>query len=191
MPESTPANLPSPLNDPATPARRFLSAAAANPTQLPPDYSPSEAVQRVAEVLFTSKAASFVELAEDAGVSRTTIWRFLQDPHAVAWIVQKGTAVAAAGLGAVHARLLDLALTSRSPAAIEIYLRRFDPEFRKESGTNPATTINSQLTQVLTMSSRELEAYVRTKKRQGGFVEDHSQDPVPDPGIRGGEGPAA
>jgi len=171
-PESTPENLPLALHDPATPARRFLAAASANPSPLPADYSPPDAVRRVAEVIFTEKAESFIELAEHAGVHRSTIWRFLQDPNAVKWIVEQGTAVASAGLGAVHARLLHLALTSRSPSAIEIYLRRFDPEFRKEQSGSGGTTINSQFAQVLTMSPGELEAFVRGKKRRGGFLHD-------------------
>jgi hypothetical protein len=105
----------------------------------------------------------------------------LQDKDACKWIVEKGSAVASAGLGAVHARLLHLALTSRSPAAIDIYMRRFDPEYAKDS--KPAagtTTVNSQLTQILTMSSAELEAYVRNKRRTNGFADDRGKGQVPD-----------
>jgi hypothetical protein len=175
MPESPPANLPSPLNDPASPARRFLEAAAANPAPLPADYSPPDSVRRLAEVIFTNQATSFIELAEAAGVNRSTIWRQLQDKNAVKWIVEQGSAVAAAGLGAVHARLLHLALTSRSPSAIEIYLKRFDPDYRKESHGPGGTSINAQFAQVLTMSPTELEAFVKHKKRQGGFGDDSGQ----------------
>lgn len=166
---------PPALIDPASPARRFLEAAAANPAPLPADYSPPDSVRRLAEVIFTNQATSFIELAEAAGVNRSTIWRQLQDKNAVKWIVEQGSAVAAAGLGAVHARLLHLALTSRSPSAIEIYLRRFDPEFKKESHASSGTNISAQFAQVLTMSPGELEAFVKHKKRQGGFGDDSGQ----------------
>jgi len=168
------------LSDPASPARRFLDVAAANPAPLPADYSPPDSVRRLAEVVFTTQAASFVELAELAGVNRTTIWRLLQDRNAVRWIVEQGTAVASAGLGAVHARLLHLALTSRSPSAIEIFLKRFDPEYRKDNHPGGGTTINSQFTQITSMSPGELEAFVRHKKRSGGFIDDHGQDKAAD-----------
>ena len=179
MADADPTNqglVPSPaLSDPATPARRFLEAAAANPAPLPADYSPPDSVRRLAEVIFTNRAASFVELAESAGVNRTTIWRLLQDKHAVKWVVEQGSAVAAAGLGAVHARLLHLALTSRSPSALEIYLKRFDPEYRKDNHPGGGTTINSQFTQITHMSPKELESFIRHKERQGGFLDTNRQ----------------
>lgn len=91
------------------------------------------------------------------------------DPEAVKWVVAHSTKAAEMGLGLVHARLLQLALTSRTPAALELYLKRFDPEFRQSQPGGGGMTINAQVAAVANMSPQELERFIEAKRRKEGL----------------------
>lgn len=148
------------------PPERFLAVAAkAEPGG---SFRPTPIHEKLAEHLFTSQATSFLQLAEESGVSRTTIWRTLQDPQACQWICSKATDAVKFGLGAVHSRLLQMALTSRSPAFLKLYMERFDPEYAKQLASG-GTTINQQFNMIKEMSQAELEAFVKVKKRREGI----------------------
>lgn len=160
-PDEAPGAVPDQELDPP---ERFLAVAA---KAEPGHFRPTPVHEKLAEHLFTSQASTFLDLAEAAGVSRTTIWRTLQDPKACAWICSKATQAVEFGLGAVHARLLNMALTSRSPSFMELYLKRFDPEFKK-ADVSGGTTINQQFNMIKEMSQAELDAFVRQKRRKEG-----------------------
>lgn len=157
------------LLDPTGPPARFLEAAATAPPST--DYAPTESDEKLAVHLFAVNADSFVALVETSGVSRTTIWRTLKDPAACAWITAHATKLAEAGLGAVHARLLHLALVSKTPAAIELYLKRFDPGYKSASSVAPLN-VNGDHANIISMSSEELTKFVSLKTRAGGFDKD-------------------
>ena len=164
----TPIEAPAPLpTEELEPAERFVAEAAKASDDDLRSFRPTPAHEKLAEHLFTSQAASFLQLAESAGVDRTTIWRTLKNPAAAKWIVSQATGAVEFGLGAVHSRLLHMALTSRSPSFIELYLRRFDPEFKKNAAEG-GTTINAQYAMIQAMSPKELEAFVSLKRRQEG-----------------------
>ena len=149
-----------------SPVGRFLEVAASS-APVAEAFQPTDTHRRLAETLFESGAESFVGLAEASGVSRTTLWRILKDPPAVKWIVSHSTRAAEAGLGLVHARLLNMALTSRSPAAIELYLKRFDPEYKRAESGVPA--VAQQFNVIANMSDVELEAFLRRTRQKAGF----------------------
>lgn len=160
---------PAPPAERPYPVTRFLERAAKLPAP-PAGYTPTPAALKLADALFTSSAPSFVALAEHVGLSRTALYDLLKDDAAVAWIVSHGTGAAAAGLGWVHSRLLELALTSRSPSAIELYLRRFDPAFTARDAPANQTNIQNNLSFVTSMSDDELRAFLTQKRRSSGVT---------------------
>lgn len=143
----------------------ILDAAASAQPSAPGAFQPTEAHQKLAATLFETTSSTFVQLAESAGISRSTLWRILKDKAACAWIVANATNAAAFGLGAVHARLLQMALTSRSPEAIRLYLQRFDPDFSAGKDIGTLNAPNSQIAFVASMSPAELEAFLKQKRR--------------------------
>lgn len=134
-------------------------------------YSPSESDTKLAAVLFESNCPSFTDLANQAGISRTTLWRIVSNPDACAWLVENSTKAAGSLLGAVHARLAHLALTSPSPYALELYMRRFDPHFTKSGADNPDMKINAELAVVTQMTSAELEKFISLKRQKAGIID--------------------
>lgn len=153
---------------PTTPAEKVLAAAVVTDAAAVQDFRPSPAHFKLAQSLFETGAQTFVELAAKSGVSRTTIWRLLQEPGAAAWLASYSAQATKLGIGLVHARLLHLALTSRTPAAIELYLKRFDDEFREKSALTGDLNVTADVANVLNMSNAELERFVELKRRAIG-----------------------
>lgn len=122
------------------------------------EYSPSESAQKLAEALFHETSPTLARLAERAGISRSSLYRVLAEPAAVHWIVNHGTNLAQAALGAVHARLFELAMTSDKVAPLRLYLERFDPEFKKQKALTDGH--NTQINFVAEMSDAELQRMV-------------------------------
>jgi len=158
------------------PQRRIVQRAA---SASDPGFVPTEALKRLGAVAFEGTAESFVELSKAAGVDRSHLYDLIANPAACAWLVAHGKSAAAAGLGAVHARLLELALSSRSPAAIELYLRVHDPDFKeKTQAPTNITATNVLVQQVSSMSDSELSAFLNHKRNQLG-KEAQSFQPAP------------
>lgn len=148
------------------PVDRFLRIAS-DPAPANPDYRPTPAAIKLADAFWSHGLDTFSELAAAAGVSRRTLYDLLLDRDAVRWIVAHGTRAAEAGLGLVHTRLLQLALTSRNPAAIQLYLNRFDPKFASSTQVAVSETRGSQtVALVKNMSDDELRAYLEQRRRQ-------------------------
>lgn len=142
---------------------------------IPSDYEPPPTVRQIAAALATSAADTWTALAEQAGVSRSTVQRALSDPAAVKWIAQEGTRLSQEALGAVHFTLLQKALTSNNPAFLRLYMLRFDEAFR-----NTEIASRGKLTQnniYESMSPAELEKHVRREIRKLGLAV-----PAPDAG---------
>lgn len=167
-----------PATEPLDPASAIIDAATRS-TGAP--YTPTDAVMKLADVVFEANAPTWLELAAASGVSRTQLWRIAKDPDACAWIVAHGTHMAELGLGAVHARLLQLALTSRSPSAIELYLKRFDAEYSKRTAVQGDSVINAEMAAIVQMSSTELENFLRHKRRSTGIDNDRTANSVGTP----------
>jgi hypothetical protein len=125
------------------------------------DYEPTETAQKLAAAFFHETAPSLNRLAESAGVSRSTLYRVLSEPAAVHWIINHGTHMAQAALGAVHARLFELAMTSQKIAPLRLYLERFDPDFKKQKALTDGH--NTQINFVTEMSDDELRRMVEQK----------------------------
>jgi hypothetical protein len=139
------------------------------------EYQPSQNVRALAGSMFHGVAPKLIELAEGAGLSQSTVYRILKDPAAVHWIVSHGTNLASAALGAVHARLFQMAMTSRAVGPMRLYLERFDPEFKKQRVLEQGR--NTQLNFIQEMTDAELGRWIKqTRTRQLGST------PQPDPG---------
>lgn len=151
------------------------------------EFEPTEAHLAIAGVLNNpeTSSSSFTELASHAGVSLRTLQRALSDPAALQWMVAQATRVAEARLGAVHSRLLSIALTGKPAqalAAIRMYLERFDPAMKQqrvlEKGHN---TFNFD-----SMSEAELNAIVeRFQRRFLGSAGSHPGSDGPPRGLLG------
>lgn len=151
------------------------------------NYEPTDAVRKLAAAQFHTTAPSFTRLAEEAGVSRSQLYRILSEPAAVHWIVSHGTNMAAASLGAVHARLFELAMTSRNITAIRLYLERFDPEFKKQKALQDGH--NTQINFVTEMSDNELRRLVEQKTTQLLGTTASEPHVVSNPSVAGDEVP--
>jgi hypothetical protein len=144
---------------------------AADATPAAADFQPDESHRKIAAALLAAGDGDFSswrELAERADVGRTTLWRASQNPAACLWITEQLAGLARASLGAVYSRLFRLAMTSRSPQAIELFMRRFDPDFKKETGPVD-NSINAEFAVVTQMSAQELEKFVELKARKAGI----------------------
>jgi hypothetical protein len=153
--------------EPNTPREAILARAADAPPAAV-DFKPTDAHHKLAAALLDGDCNTWLELAEKSGVGRTTLWRVGKDPAACLWLSEQLAGVARASLGAIYSRLYRLAMTSRSPAAIELFLRRFDPEFKKDAGPVD-NSINADFAVVTQMSASELEKFVALKARRAGL----------------------
>ena len=138
-------------------------AASAEPRDVA-EYTPTATDQALAGSLFSSNAPTFLELAKRSGVAESTLFRLRQDPARVAWIVTHSRHLANLGRGAVYARVLDQALTSRNPNWAKLYLELFDEEYKK--GQQADQTRNTQVNIFGGMSDTELRSFVQQKTRQ-------------------------
>ena len=152
--------------EPATP-REAIIQRAAEATPAAADFQPDESHRKIAAALLDADFSTWSELAEKAGVGRTTLWRAGKDPAACLWLTEQIAGVARASLGAIYSRLFRLAMTSRSPQAIELFLRRFDPDFKKDAGPVD-NSINAEFATIVQMSPTELEKFVALKARKAG-----------------------
>jgi len=141
---------------------------AADATPAAADFQPDESHRKIAAALLDGDFSTWSELAERAGVGRTTLWRVSKDNNACLWLTEQIAGVAKASLGAIYSRLFRLAMTSRSPQAIELFMRRFDDGFKKESGPVDQS-VNAEFAVVTQMSAAELEKFVQLKVRKAGL----------------------
>lgn len=71
-------------------------------------------------------------LAEHAGVDPKTLRKVLRTPAALLWIVSQASSLAEARLGAVHSRIYQMAMTSRSATWARLFLERFDTNYKAQ-----------------------------------------------------------
>lgn len=96
-------------------------------------FEPTPAHYAIADALndqtaFTNTAA----LAEAADCSIRTLQRAISSPAVLSWIIAQQTSIVESRLGAIHARIFDMAMTSRSSSWAKLFLERFDVEFKKQ-----------------------------------------------------------
>jgi|SRR5262245_2430905 len=159
---SAPAAEP-PVVAATAPLRRLAAeAAAAEPDSLT-RFRPTSVHHAVAGALFAlpSPPTSFRELAVAAGITDSQFSTILEHPEACAWIVSRSASIAKFGLAAVYARLQHMALTSKNSNWALLFLRRFDPEFQRQSTPVAAVQINN----FADYSDQELEAHLEQKRR--------------------------
>src|ERR1051326_368063 len=128
-------------------------------------FKPSDAHTKLADVLIEGHAGSFLDMADKAGLSRSTLYSIVSQPEAVAWIVEKAAKTAKFGLAAVYARLLERALESRSSAWMKLFLEVFDPTYQSHQ-VESGVTHNTQFNIINGMSDQELRSFVEQKSRQ-------------------------
>lgn len=163
-----------PDSAPALPIQRIAAVASAADPGDAASFKPRSIHHAVAGALFglTEEAAkapavtTFTELAVAAGITIDQMRKIIEDPPACAWIVTRAAGIAKLGLAAVYARLQHMALTSKNSNWALLFLRRFDPEFQRQS--TPAS-FNMQVNQFSDYSDQELMAHVKHKRRQRGL----------------------
>jgi|SRR5262245_1393399 len=164
MPDSQPTAPEAAPLAPTAPLRRLAAeAAAADPDSLT-RFRPTAVHHAVAGALFAfsgTPPTSFQELAVAAGITDSQFRTILDHPEACAWIVSKSASIAKFGLAAVYARLQHMALTSKNSNWALLFLRRFDPEFQRQSTPVAAVQINN----FSDYSDQELEAHLEQKRR--------------------------
>jgi len=96
------------------------------------NFEPTATHEAIAGALNEPGSKTLIELSQKAGVSPRTVQRAISDPAALSWMVSQASCLAEARLGAIHARLLHMALKAKSPGWLKLYLERFDPEFKKQ-----------------------------------------------------------
>lgn len=159
---------------PALPIQRLAAVASAADPGDAASFKPRSVHHAVAGALFglTEQSEScpaittFTELAVASGITIDQMRKIIEDPPACAWIVARAAGIAKLGLAAVYARLQHMALTSKNSNWALLFLRRFDPEFQRQS--SPAQ-FNMQLNQFADYSDQELLAHVKHKRRQRGL----------------------
>lgn len=128
-------------------------------------FEPTQTHHAIAGALTRESIETLTELAEAAGLARSTVSRSLSDPAALRWVVSRLTHLAADSVGAAHAVLLQRALTEKNPTWMKLYLVRFDEEFKKqqvaEKGRNTLNVFGQ-------MSDEELVAYIKREARKAG-----------------------
>jgi hypothetical protein len=151
-------------------SRRIAScAAAADPAALA-EFEPTGSHLALLGALSEGHGLdSAAEIAEAAGLARSTAYGILADPAACSWLSSRLSGRVASRLGLVHARLFHLAMTSRSPAAIRLFLERFDPDYKpaaEEIARVAAGAVNAQFNFLQSMSPEELAAFVEQKRQR-------------------------
>jgi hypothetical protein len=128
-------------------------------------------------------------LAEHAGVSRNTLTAVIRQPAAVLWIVSQASRLAEARLGAVHARIYNMAMTSRSATWAKLYMERFDKEYKNQKVLEKGGA--QQFNFLREMSHGELSTWFGRKLQElqgaatGGTLIPHEEVR----GVPGSEGP--
>lgn len=147
-------------------ARLAATAAAADPKAVS-QFKPGPLHHAVAGALFAfdrSPPTSFKELAIGAGITESQFQTILKHPEACNWIVSHSANIARFGLAAVYSRLLNMALTAKSPQWALLFLRRFDPEMQRQATPVAAVQINHNT--FSDYSTQELEAHLAQKRRK-------------------------
>lgn len=149
------------------PLQRLAATAAAATPKAVAAFKPGPIHYAVAGALFAfdkSPPTSFRELAIGAGITESQFLSILKQPEACSWIVAHTADICRFGLAAVYSRLLNLALTSKSPQWALLFLRRFDPEFQRQNTPVAAVQINQNT--FSDYSNQELEAHLAQKRRK-------------------------
>jgi len=95
-------------------------------------FEPTPTHEAIAGALNDTAPTSLAELASAAGVSTRTVQRVISDPAALQWIIAQASQLAEARLGAVHLRIFQQAMTSRSPGWAKLFMERFDADYKKQ-----------------------------------------------------------
>lgn len=150
--------LPSPV------VRMAHIAATADPAALR-GYQPSSSVRTLAGTLLECEPVSFVDLADKSGMSPAQVYTILRDPTAVAWIMQESTRIAKGALSAIYARMYKMAMTAKNSSWAELFLKRFDPEFKEDGGASLTLKDGAKSVTFENWTTAELQAYLRQKRQ--------------------------
>jgi hypothetical protein len=152
------------------------------------NFEPTTTHEAIAGALNDVEAPhTLAGLAELAGVHRNTLSEVIRHPAALLWIVSQASRLAEARLGAVHARIYNMAMTSRSATWAKLYLERFDREYKNQKIAEKGG--QSQFNFLQEMGTDELFKWFGRKLQQlqgsatGGALLSHGE-------VRGGPGSA-
>lgn len=144
-----------------TPVARVVALAQSDPTPIAADFEPTESHRALAAALTAEGVNTIAELAEKAGVARSTVYRTFEDKEAIKWIVSHSAGLMKSALPAVHAHLLHKALNDKGTSAMKLFLQRFDEEFKPQ--TQSISGENIQVNQYGSYSLDELERLAALK----------------------------
>lgn len=128
-------------------------------------FEPSSTHRALVGALIEAQPESLVDLATKAGVVPSTLYRTLENPVAVAWIVAEAARVVKVGLAGVYGRLFHMAMTSRKSSWLELFLKRFDPDYRDGKGASLTLKSGDQEAKFENWTTAELEAFVKHKRQ--------------------------
>lgn len=116
-------------------------------------------------------------LGRAAGVSRTTIWRWHQDPEFCEWLRGEELTATHDELHAVHRRLHEKAVDG-DVAAARLFLERFDPELRASRSGASSASVTRELTESDLIEAIRLlrERGFVVQRRQPGHAERSATD---------------
>lgn len=155
------------------PVARVVAIAQSDPTPIAADFQPTESHRALASALTAEGIGTIAELAEKAGVARSTVYRVFEDRDAIKWIVSHSAGLMSSALPAVHSHLLHKALNDKGVAALKLFLLRFDPDFKPQ--TQSISGENIQVNQFGSYSLDELERLASLKRvvlGSGGKAQD-------------------
>ena len=128
-------------------------------------FRPTDAHRKIAGALMTQDITSMADLAEGAGYKDIRdLYKVLGRPEAVNWILTESASAIRVGLAKCYNVMLQKACEGRSVAWVELFLKRFDKEYRQAQPDS--VTVNTQNNVFANYTAGELEAFVRDKQRR-------------------------
>lgn len=158
MPEQPIDLLPAPVKHLAN------VAANADPRSLA-GFIPSPTHVAVVGALLNFMPSTMQELADKSNLPLVDLYAILDDPVASSWIMQQSADRFKVGLASVYARLYQMAMTSTKAQWVELFLKRFDPEFQRRTGADAGQVVNNYLAVVANMSDTELRSLLTIKRQ--------------------------
>lgn len=157
---------PTPSPGDAAPLTRLSAIASTSDPSAPTSYKPTIADAALAGALISKRSDTFTQLASDAGVPLSTLYRIMEDPARCAWIVNRAAQCTKIGLAAVYARILDMALNSKSVSWAKLFLEKFDDDYKLRAAASAGAQTFNQLNFIGGMSDEELRSFISQKARQ-------------------------
>ena len=129
-------------------------------------FTPPTEMLSFVDLVFSDPSLTDVECEKRLALPRGTVDGWLRSPPASAWLAEDGVRHCHAALPRVYAVLLDRALKSTKSTWMELFLKRFDPDFSKALAASAPPAVHQQILAVLSMTEDELKNFIGVKQRQ-------------------------